>query len=56
MNVKLKKFKILEPKVKIKTNVNIFTREIKESDFTTGNLAAVLKNNVTMLTGIIEEE
>lgn len=55
MNVKLKKFKILEPKVKIKTNVNIFTREIKGIDFAAGNMYAVFKNYVTMITGKIEE-
>lgn len=56
MNVKLKKFKILEPKVKIKTNVNIATREIKGIDFTAGNLTALFNNYVSMITGTIEEE
>lgn len=54
MNVKLKKFKILEPNVKIKTNVNIATREIKGIDLISGNMSAVLNNSVTMVTGKIE--
>ena len=55
MNVKLKKFKILEPNVKIKTNVNIAIR--KGSDFTdmSGAIIPYLKNNMTMITGTIQE-
>lgn len=57
MNVKLKKFKIIEPNVKIKTNVNIATREIKGIDFTdmSGSILPFLKNNMTMITGTIQE-
>lgn len=57
MNVKLKKFKILEPNVKIKTNVNIATREIKGIDFTdmSGAIFPYFKNNMTMITGTIQE-
>lgn len=55
MNVKLKKFKILEPNVKIKTNVNIATR--KGSNFTdmSGTILPNLKNNMTMIAGTIQE-
>lgn len=58
MNVNLKKFKILEPKVKIKTNINIVTREIKGIDFTdmSGAIFPYIENNMTMITGTIIEE
>lgn len=56
MNLKLKKFKILEPNVKIKTNVNIVTREIKEINFIAGNMIPLFNNYVDMITGTIEEE
>lgn len=57
MNVKLKKFKILEPNVEIKTNVNIVTREIKGIDFTdmSGAILPYIENNMTMITGTIQE-
>lgn len=57
MNVTLKKFEILKPNVKIKTNVNIVTREIKEIDFTdmSGAILPYIENNMTMITGTIQE-
>lgn len=57
MNVKLKKFKILEPNVKIKTNVNIVTYKEKGINFTdiSGKILIYFQNNMTMITGTIQE-
>jgi hypothetical protein len=57
MNVKLKKFKILEPNVKIKTNVNIVTFKEKGFNFTdiSGEILLYFQNNMTMITGTIQE-
>lgn len=57
MNVKLKKFKILEPNVKIKTNVNIVTYKEKGINFTdiSGEIWPYFQNNMTMITGTIQE-
>lgn len=57
MNVKLKKFKILEPNVKIKTNVNIVTCKEKGFNFTdiSGEILLCFQNNMSMITGTIQE-
>lgn len=57
MNVKLKKFKILEPNFKIKTNVNIVTLKEKGFNFTdmSGEIWLSFQNNMTMITGTIQE-
>lgn len=57
MNVKLKKFKILEPNVKIISGVNIVTRKEKGFNFTdmSGEILPYFQNNMTMITGTIQE-
>ena len=58
MNVKLKKFKILEPNVKIITGLKIVTPEKKSRDFSdlSGIIVPNLKNVMPdMIIGSIEE-
>lgn len=57
MNVKLKKIKIIQPKIAVKTGIQIAIREKKGINFTdmTGSLILNIKNSMQMITGIIEE-
>lgn len=58
MNVKLKKIKILEPNIEIKTGVQIAIREKKGIDFTdmAGRIIPNIKNDMLdMIVGTIEE-
>ena len=57
MNVKLKKIKIQEPKVKVKTGIQIAVREIKGINFTdmVGKIIPNFNNHMQMIVGTITE-
>ena len=57
MNVKLKKIKILQPKITVKTGIQIAVREKRGINFTdmVGVIIPNIKNHMQMITGTITE-